>query len=66
MLHDAGIPFEELVLNHDLSEATIRTVCGTSTVPQVFINGDRIGDSKARGGEFVAVTGKPEIRQSYS
>ena len=47
MLHDAGIPFEELVLNLDFSEATIRTVCGASTVPQVLVNGDRIGNSEA-------------------
>jgi glutaredoxin-like protein len=47
MLRDAGIQFEELVLNRDFSEATIRAVSGTSTVPQVFINGDHIGGSEA-------------------
>jgi glutaredoxin-like protein len=47
MLHDAGIPFEELVLNRDFSESTIRAVSGESTVPQVFINGERIGGSEA-------------------
>ena len=36
MLNDAGIPFEELLLNRDFSEATIRAVCGASTVPQLF------------------------------
>jgi len=46
MLHDAGIQFEELVLNRDFSEATIRAVSGMSTVPQVFINGDHIGGSE--------------------
>jgi glutaredoxin-like protein len=46
MLHDAGIPFEELVLNRDFSEATIRAVTGKSTVPQVFINGEHIGGSE--------------------
>jgi glutaredoxin-like protein len=46
LLHDAGIRFEELVLNRDFSEATIRAVSGASTVPQVFINGDRVGDSE--------------------
>jgi len=46
LLHDAGIDFEELVLNRDYSEATIRAVSGKSTVPQVFINGDYIGGSK--------------------
>ena len=47
MLHDAGIRFEELVLNRDYTEATLRAVSGRSTVPQVFINGDYVGDSEA-------------------
>jgi glutaredoxin-like protein len=47
MLHDAGIQFEELVLNRDFREATIRAVSGGSKVPQVFINGDHIGSSEA-------------------
>jgi len=46
MLHDAGIRFEELVLNRDFSEATIRAVSGMSTVPQVFINGEHIGGTE--------------------
>jgi len=46
LLHDAGISFEELVLNRDFTEATIRAVSAASTVPQVFVNGDRIGDSE--------------------
>ena len=46
LLHDAGIAFEELVLNHDFSEATLRAVSGRSTVPQVFINGRHIGGSE--------------------
>ena len=46
MLHDAGIAFEELVLNRDFSESTIRAVSGRSTVPQVFINGEHIGGSE--------------------
>ncbi len=47
MLHDAGIRFEELVLNRDYTEATLRAVSGPSTVPQVFINGECIGGSEA-------------------
>jgi glutaredoxin-like protein len=47
MLHDAGIEFEELVLNRDFSESTIRAISGMTTVPQVFINGERIGGSEA-------------------
>ena len=47
MLRDAGIDFEELVLNRDFHEATIRAISGEATVPQVFINGERIGGSEA-------------------
>jgi glutaredoxin-like protein len=47
MLREAGIEFDELVLNRDFSESTIRAVSGESTVPQVFINGDYIGGSEA-------------------
>ena len=46
LLHDAGITFEELVLNRDFSESTIRAVSGMSSVPQVFVNGDHIGGSE--------------------
>ncbi len=46
LLHDAGIRFEELVLNRDYSEATLRAVSGKATVPQVFINGEYIGGSE--------------------
>ncbi|RLJ16784.1 glutathione peroxidase [bacterium endosymbiont of Escarpia laminata] len=45
MLHDAGIQFEELVLNRDYSEASLRAVAGISMVPQIFISGERIGGS---------------------
>ena len=46
MLDDAGIEYEELVLNLDFSESTIRAISGHSTVPQVFIDGERIGGSE--------------------
>ncbi len=46
LLNDAGIEFEELALNRDFSESTIRAVSGGSKVPQVFINGQRIGGSE--------------------
>jgi glutaredoxin-like protein len=46
LLDDAGISFEELVLNRDFNESTIRAVSGKSTVPQVFINGNYIGGSE--------------------
>lgn len=47
LLHDAGIEFDELVLNRDFNETSIRAVSGETTVPQVFINGERIGGSEA-------------------
>ena len=46
LLHDADIEFEELVLNRDFSESTIRAISATSSVPQVFINGECIGGSE--------------------
>jgi len=45
MLHDAGIDFDELVLNRDYGEVTLRAVAGQSMVPQLFINGEHIGGS---------------------
>jgi len=45
MLRDAGIEFDELVLNRDFNETTIRAVSGKTSVPQIFINGKRIGGS---------------------
>ena len=47
MLADAGIKYEELVLNRDYTEMTLRAVAGISSVPQIFINGDYIGGSES-------------------
>ena len=47
LLHDAGINFENLVLNRDFSESTLRAVSGMSTMPQVFVNGDHSGGAEA-------------------
>lgn len=46
LLRDAGLPYEELVLNQDYKEGTLRAVCGHTTVPQVFVNGEYIGGSE--------------------
>jgi len=46
-LHDAGIAFEELVLNRDYTDETLRAVAKASSVPQVFVNGECIGGSEA-------------------
>ncbi|MCG8369478.1 MAG: glutathione peroxidase [Proteobacteria bacterium] len=45
MLADAGIEFEELVLNRDYTDRTLRAVTTNTTFPQVFINGKLIGGS---------------------
>jgi glutaredoxin-like protein len=46
MLREAGIEFEELVLHRDYCESSLRAVAGVSRVPQVFINGERVGGSE--------------------
>lgn len=45
LLHDAGLDFEELVLNQDFTDRTLRAVAGATSVPQIFINGAHIGGS---------------------
>ena len=45
MLNDAGIEFEELVLNRDYTDNTLRAVANATTYPQVFIGGELIGGS---------------------
>jgi len=45
MLHEAVAEGEELVLNKDYTEETLRAVAGASSVPQVFVNGQKIGGS---------------------
>ncbi len=46
LLLDAGIQFEELVLNRDFAESTIRAISGVTTVPQTFIDGVLIGSAE--------------------
>jgi len=45
LLNDAGIEFEELVLNRDYTDRTLRAVANATTYPQVFIDGEHIGGS---------------------
>lgn len=47
LLRDAGIEFEELVLNRDYTDRTLRAVSSQHTFPQVFVDGQLIGDSDA-------------------
>ena len=44
-LQEAGIVYEELVLNRDYTDETLRAVAKASSVPQVYINGELIGGS---------------------
>ncbi|MBK1723391.1 glutathione peroxidase [Thiocystis violacea] len=46
-LRNAGIHFEELVLNKDYTEQGLRAVSNAASVPQVFVNGKHIGGSDA-------------------
>ena len=47
LLGEAGIAYDELVLNRDYTERTLRAVAGATSVPQVFVNGELVGDSDA-------------------
>lgn len=42
-LEAADIAFEELVLNQDFTDRTLRAVTGRTTYPQIFINGAQVG-----------------------
>ena len=43
LLHDAGIEFEELVLNRDYTDHSLRAITGATTFPQIYINGSHVG-----------------------
>lgn len=45
MLEGAGMEYEELVMGRDYTDRSLRAMVGSSSVPQVFINGDHIGGS---------------------
>lgn len=46
-LIDAGLEYEEIVLGKDATTVSLRAITGRTTVPQVFIGGQFIGDSEA-------------------
>lgn len=46
LLSDAGIDYEELVLNRDYSDRSLRAIANAQTVPQIFVNGEKIGGSE--------------------
>ena len=43
LLSARGIAFEELVLNRDYTDQTLRAVAARTTFPQVFVNGEHVG-----------------------
>jgi len=43
LLQDASIDFDELVLNRDYTDRTLRAVAAATSYPQIFINGKAIG-----------------------
>jgi glutaredoxin-like protein len=43
LLKEAGIEFEELILNRDFTDRSLRAVSAATTFPQIFINGEHIG-----------------------
>lgn len=47
LLHDAGIEFEELELNKDYTDRSLRAIANAATFPQVYINGRHIGGADA-------------------
>ena len=46
LLRDAGIEFEELVLNRDYTDRTLRAISNVTTYPQVFVNAEPVGGAE--------------------
>ena len=46
-LHDAGIVYDELVLNRDFSDRTLRAISPTLTYPRIFVDGVLLGGAQA-------------------
>jgi glutaredoxin-like protein len=45
LLRQAGIEYEELVLNRDYTDRTLRAVAAATSYPQVFVDGSLVGGS---------------------
>jgi len=45
MLDDAGMEYEVLMMGKDYTDRSLRAMVGSSSVPQIFINGDHVGGS---------------------
>jgi glutathione-dependent peroxiredoxin len=46
MLQERGMDYEEIVLGKEITTRSLQAVTGATTVPQVFIDGTRIGGSE--------------------
>lgn len=46
-LKEHGIDYEEISTGHDATLRSVRAITGKDTVPQIFIEGEHIGDSEA-------------------
>ena len=46
LLRAAGIEFEELILNRDYTDRSLRAIANATTFPQVFIDGNPIGGAE--------------------
>jgi glutaredoxin-like protein len=60
LLRDAGIEYEELLLNRDYTDQTLRAVAGAITYPQVFIDGKHVGGAD----ELAAWLAKGDVRNA--
>ncbi|MEO2266952.1 glutathione peroxidase [Pseudoalteromonas sp. YIC-656] len=45
LLQQRGMAYEEIVLGNEITMTTLKAVCGRTTVPQIFIDGEHIGGS---------------------
>lgn len=45
MLDEAGMEYEVLMMGEDYTDRSLRAIVGSTSVPQIFINGDHIGGS---------------------
>ncbi len=45
MLEDAGMEYEVLMMGEDYTDRSLRAMVGSTSVPQIFIDGDHIGGS---------------------
>lgn len=46
MLHDAELEFDEIIVGDDVNLRALRAVAQTETVPQVYVDGQKIGGSE--------------------